>query len=189
MDVFSSQRRKRLIQRWQRFLTAQRLYFGPTDGVDSQEFRNSVQAFQHSTGLLQNGDIDDSETLAAAHGCGFDRDFEIGPDHDGDLRESRPYFVVPLDKDAMTLQEACDRITTWACAAAGREASFLLSILASTERKLVLSLRKRVLLSYGALFGQAELVFPPKRSMSAVPDCSSARSLSNHALFRHRKNP
>lgn len=81
MDIFQKRRQQRLIMGWQRFLTDRKLLSGKQNGADSDTFREAVSAFQHHCGLPQNGDITDTDTLAAAREHGLDRDFEIGPDH------------------------------------------------------------------------------------------------------------
>ena len=133
MGVFQTPRQRRLIRLWQRFLTNQKLFSGKQDGADSATFRKAVSAFQHRCDLPQNGDFREMDTLEAAHDRGFDPDFEIGPDHDGDLRESRPYFVVPLDKGQAAMQDAYDRIAAWIGQAADQESSLLLRVSDTAE--------------------------------------------------------
>lgn len=131
MDIFQKRRQQRLIMGWQRFLTDRKLLSGKQNGADSDTFREAVSAFQHHCGLPQNGDITDTDTLAAAREHGLDRDFEIGPDHGGDLRENRPYFVVPLDKGQSAMQDVYNRIAAWIEKAAGQPGALLLHVSAT----------------------------------------------------------
>lgn len=128
MGIFQGPRQQRLILRWQRFLADRKLFFGKQDGADSAAFRQAVSAFQHECGLASNGDIMDTDTLDAAYEHGFDRDFEIGPDHDGDLCENRPYFVVPLDKGQSAMQDVYTRIADWTEHAAEQDGALLLRV-------------------------------------------------------------
>jgi hypothetical protein len=86
---------------WQNFLK-QKGYL-PQDFTPSRLFDDATteatKAFQRDSGLNDNGTVGPLTTKAAM-AKGFEPPpfvFELGPDRGPSLRESRPYFLVPLD--------------------------------------------------------------------------------------------
>ena len=95
--------------RWQRFLQQQThlvfnkpapLYEGKLTGLFDSATEAATELFQQTrqtdeNGIVVNG-ILDRATRDQAAAMGFDMEFEQGPDRPDDLRECRPYFLVPL---------------------------------------------------------------------------------------------
>ena len=95
--------------RWQRFLQLQThlvfnkpapLYEGKLTGLFDAATEVATERFQQNqrtdeNGIVVNG-ILDRATRDQAAAMGFDMEFEQGPDRPDDLRERRPYFLVPL---------------------------------------------------------------------------------------------
>ena len=109
--------------RWQRFLQQQThlvfnkptpLYEGKLTGLFDSPTQAATELFQQNqrtdeNGIVVNG-ILDCATRDQAAAMGFDMEFEQGPDRPDDLRECRPYFLVPLlevsDSDGRTIPRA-----------------------------------------------------------------------------------
>ena len=85
----------RNVKRWQHFLKTHGLDPGSADGVWGARTAGATADFQKRAGLPATGSLD-RNTRQAAQDSGFEPTFTIGPYLDNDLRERRPYFLIPL---------------------------------------------------------------------------------------------
>lgn len=83
------------VRKWQRFLKSADADPGPLDGEWGPQTRAATLAFQRKIGLPETGRIDEA-TRTRAKRAGFKPAFELRPDTTADVREMRPYFLVPL---------------------------------------------------------------------------------------------
>jgi hypothetical protein len=94
--------------------------------VQSGDPAAATRAFQRAEGLEETGDLDEATIHAATTRYGFGARFALGPDRrgeaeEGDLREQRPYFLVPLDEDEDHLRQVRVRIVEYAIDASAED--------------------------------------------------------------------
>lgn len=104
------------VKSWQEFLAAQGFSPGAIDGVFGPKTREATIRYQSAQGLKPDGVVG-PVTLARSQQQGFKprkERFEIGPDKAEDVREARPYFLLPLDEDQEDFRAlAVERIKGW----------------------------------------------------------------------------
>lgn len=83
------------VKQWQQFLKQAAVDPGPLDGEWGPLTRHATIAFQQRQGLPATGVVDGA-TRSRAKDVGFKPTFALKPDTSLDLREMRPYFLVPL---------------------------------------------------------------------------------------------
>jgi hypothetical protein len=101
---------------WQEFLATQGFSPGAIDGEFGPNTREATIRYQSANGLKPDGVVGPL-TLARSQQQGFKppkERFEIGPDKAGDVRELRPYFLLPLDEDQADFRTmVIKRIKSW----------------------------------------------------------------------------
>lgn len=104
------------VKNWQEFLAAQGFSPGAIDGEFGPKTREATIRYQSALGLKPDGVVG-PVTLARSQQQGFrpkKERFEIGPDKTEDVRESRPYFLLPLDGDQEDFRAlVIERIKDW----------------------------------------------------------------------------
>jgi hypothetical protein len=118
--------RDRRVRRWQGYLAQRGYYRGAIDGLFGPATADATRTFQekYRRGIWGRrlaphwGALDKATACFACYPDGrpfsFDPLFQIGPDKTGDLREARPYFVVPVDETPDVLLSTRERIVRWA---------------------------------------------------------------------------